>query len=74
MNNADEYATSKHIDTKPLIAVSRDAVQTAEDAREIAVKKLDEIRLAMNASIERCTGAIAGASRQCAATEGPSSV
>ncbi len=46
MNNADEYAVSKHIDTKPLIAVSRDAVQTAEDAREIAVKKLDEIRLA----------------------------
>ncbi len=46
MNNADEYATSKHIDTKPLIAVSREAVQTAEDAREIAVKKLDEIRLA----------------------------
>ena len=45
MNNADEYATSKHIDTKPLIAVSREAVQTAEDAREIAVKKLDEIRL-----------------------------
>ena len=45
MNNADEYATSKHIDTKPLIAVSREAVQTSEDAREIAVKKLDEIRL-----------------------------
>src|ERR1700677_1278921 len=46
MNNADEYATSKHIDTKPLIAVSREAVQTSEDAREIAVKNLDEIRLA----------------------------
>ncbi len=46
MNNADEYATSKHIDTKPLIAVSREAVQTSEDAREIAIKKLDEIRLA----------------------------
>jgi len=46
MNNADEYAVSKHIDTKPLIAVSREAVQTSEDAREIAVKKLDEIRLA----------------------------
>jgi outer membrane protein OmpA-like peptidoglycan-associated protein len=46
MNNADEYATNKHIDTKPLIAVSREAVQTSEDAREIAVKKLDEIRLA----------------------------
>ncbi len=46
MNNADEYATSRHIDSKPLIAVSREAVQTAEDARAIAVKKLDEIRLA----------------------------
>ena len=46
MNNADEYATSRHIDNKPLIAVSREAVQTAEDARAIAVKKLDEIRLA----------------------------
>jgi len=46
MNNADGYATSKHIDTKPLIAVSREAVQTSEDAREIAVKKLGEIRLA----------------------------
>ncbi len=46
MNNADEYATRKHIDGKPLIAVCREAVQTSEDAREIAVKKLDEIRLA----------------------------
>jgi outer membrane protein OmpA-like peptidoglycan-associated protein len=46
MNNADEAASRKHIDNKPLIAVSRDAVQTAEDAREIAVKKLDEMRLA----------------------------
>jgi outer membrane protein OmpA-like peptidoglycan-associated protein len=46
MNNADEEATRKHIDIKPLIAVSREAVQTAEDSRAIAVKKLDEIRLA----------------------------
>ena len=46
MNNADEYATRKHVEEKPLIAVSRNAVQTSEDAREIAVKKLDEIRLA----------------------------
>src|SRR5208282_1662512 len=45
-NNADEFATSRHLDEKGLIAVSREAVQTAEDAREIAVKKLDEIRLA----------------------------
>ena len=46
MNNADEYATRKHIDRKPLITVAREAVQTSEDARAIAVKKLDEIRLA----------------------------
>jgi len=46
MNNADEYATRKHIDRKPLIAVAREAVQTSEDARAIAVKKLEEIRLA----------------------------
>jgi outer membrane protein OmpA-like peptidoglycan-associated protein len=46
MNHADEYAIRKHIDKKPLIAVSREAVQTAEDAREIAVKKMDDVRLA----------------------------
>jgi outer membrane protein OmpA-like peptidoglycan-associated protein len=46
MNDADEYATSKHIDRKPLIAVAREEVQTAEDARAIAVKRMDEERLA----------------------------
>ena len=46
MNGADAYATSKHIDKKPLISASRQAVQTAEDAREIAVKKIDEVRRA----------------------------
>jgi outer membrane protein OmpA-like peptidoglycan-associated protein len=46
MNKTDEYATRKHIDKKPLIAVAREAVQTAEDARAIAVKKMDEQRLA----------------------------
>jgi outer membrane protein OmpA-like peptidoglycan-associated protein len=46
MNNADGYAVDKHMDRKPLIAVSREAVQTAEDARAIAVKKMDEMRLA----------------------------
>ena len=46
MNNADGYATDKHVDKKPLIAVSREAVQTAEDARAIAVKKMDDVRLA----------------------------
>ncbi|MEY2395012.1 MAG: hypothetical protein QOF94_1357 [Acidobacteriaceae bacterium] len=46
MNHADEYAIRKHIDKKPLIAVSREAVQTAEDARAIAVRKMDDVRLA----------------------------
>jgi outer membrane protein OmpA-like peptidoglycan-associated protein len=46
MDQADELATRKHIDRKPLIAIAREAVQTAEDARAIAVKKLDEVRLA----------------------------
>src|SRR6202453_587607 len=46
MNNADGYAVDKHMDRKPLIAVSREAVQTAEDARAIAIKKMDEMRLA----------------------------
>jgi len=46
MNNADEYATRKHIDRKPLIAVAREEVQTAEDSREIAVKKIDDERQA----------------------------
>jgi outer membrane protein OmpA-like peptidoglycan-associated protein len=46
MNNADADASSKHIDRKALIAVARETVQTAEDAREIAVKKIGEARLA----------------------------
>ena len=46
MNKADGYAVNQHMDRKPLIAVSREAVQTAEDARAIAVKKEDEMRLA----------------------------
>jgi len=46
MNSADSQAINKHMDRKPLIAVSREVVQTAEDARAIAVKKLDDLRLA----------------------------
>src|ERR1700676_2716946 len=46
MNNTDEYATRKNVPKKPLIAVAREAVQTAEDAREIAVKKMGQIGLA----------------------------
>ena len=46
MNSADGFAISNHVEKKPLIAVAREAVQTAEDAREIAVKKIDEDNLA----------------------------
>jgi outer membrane protein OmpA-like peptidoglycan-associated protein len=46
MKKVDEYATRKHVEKKPLIAVARQTVQTAEDAREIGVKKIDEERLA----------------------------
>ena len=45
MDKADADATSKHIDKKSLIATSREAVQTAEDARAIAVKEMDDVRL-----------------------------
>jgi outer membrane protein OmpA-like peptidoglycan-associated protein len=65
MNNADGYAIDRHMDRKPLIAVSREAVQTAEDARAIAVKKEDEVRLAN----ERQNSADAQAQTQAQADE-----
>jgi outer membrane protein OmpA-like peptidoglycan-associated protein len=45
MDKTDQYATRSHIDKKPLIAAAREAVQTAEDARAIAVKKIELERL-----------------------------
>src|SRR5579863_2713760 len=42
MNNTDELATQKHIERKPIIALARETVESAEDARAIAVKKMDE--------------------------------
>jgi len=51
MNNADANAISKHIDKKSLIAVSRETVQTAEEAREIAVKKIDDERIAADRQV-----------------------
>ncbi len=53
MNEADAVATSKHENKKSLAALSREVVQTAEDAREIAVKHIDEER----AESERAAGA-----------------
>src|SRR4051794_20669207 len=46
MNDADSIAIDKNAPRKSLIAISREAVQTAEDARAIAVKKIEEERLA----------------------------
>ena len=45
MDKTDQYATSSHIDRKSLIAVARETVQTAEDARAITVKKIELERL-----------------------------
>jgi outer membrane protein OmpA-like peptidoglycan-associated protein len=65
MNQADSDAINKHVERKPLIAISREAVQTAEDARAIAVKKMDDVRL----SIERRDSADAQARTQDRADE-----
>jgi predicted CXXCH cytochrome family protein len=46
MKKVDEYASSKHIERKQLIAVAREEVQNAEDSRAIAIKKMDAQRLA----------------------------
>ncbi len=43
MKTAEDYAISPHMEKKPLIAAAREAVQTAEDAREIAVKKIGDV-------------------------------
>jgi outer membrane protein OmpA-like peptidoglycan-associated protein len=45
MNKVDEDATDRHTDRKAMIGVAREAVQTAEDARAITVKKIDQERL-----------------------------
>jgi outer membrane protein OmpA-like peptidoglycan-associated protein len=45
MKHVDMLATMKHIDNKSLISASREVVQTADDAREIAVKRIDADRV-----------------------------
>jgi outer membrane protein OmpA-like peptidoglycan-associated protein len=46
MKTADDMATAKHVDRKALIAESREVVQTADDAREISVKRIEADRIA----------------------------
>ena len=45
MKQADDLATMKHVDKKALISASREVVQTADDSREIAVKRIDADRM-----------------------------
>jgi outer membrane protein OmpA-like peptidoglycan-associated protein len=45
MDQVDADATSKHTDRKAMIGVAREVVQTAEDARAITVKKIEQERL-----------------------------
>jgi outer membrane protein OmpA-like peptidoglycan-associated protein len=45
MSEADTLATDKHEDKKALVSLSREVVQTAEEAREITVKHIDEERV-----------------------------
>ena len=46
MDQVDNDATTKHSDKKAMIGMAREVVQTAEDARAITVKKIEEERLA----------------------------
>ncbi len=59
MKHADDLGTMKHIDKKALISVSREVVQTADDAREIAVKRIeaDRINAERNASAQQVANA-----------------
>jgi len=45
MKQADDLAVMRHIQTKALISMSREVVQTADDSREIAVKRMDADRM-----------------------------
>jgi outer membrane protein OmpA-like peptidoglycan-associated protein len=44
MKEADAIATRRHLDRKALISVSREVVQTAEDATEISMKRMEADR------------------------------
>ncbi|HMD38347.1 MAG TPA: OmpA family protein [Candidatus Acidoferrum sp.] len=55
MKEADALATSRHENKKALISISRETVQTAEDAREVATKRIasDRAEYERNASAGR---------------------
>jgi outer membrane protein OmpA-like peptidoglycan-associated protein len=62
MKQADDMATHRMVDKKRLSSTSRLVVQTAEDAREISVKRIEEDRVAAGraADANRLASAVAG--------------
>ncbi len=52
MKQADDLGTSHHVNRKALISLSREVVQTADDSREIAVKRIDADRAEADKSRE----------------------
>ncbi len=59
MKHADDLAVSKHSNRRALISASREVVQTADDSREIAVKRIDADRI--DADKDREAGKLANA-------------
>jgi outer membrane protein OmpA-like peptidoglycan-associated protein len=62
MKRVDDLATRRHVDKKSLIAESREVVQTADDAREIALKRIDADRV--NADRDAAAAQVADATAQ----------
>jgi len=62
MKQADDLATRKHADEKSLISTSRQTVQTAEDAREIAMRNIETARMEAERSAAAAREADANAS------------
>ncbi|MFZ1205438.1 MAG: OmpA family protein [Candidatus Acidiferrales bacterium] len=65
MKQADDLATMRNVDKKALIAESREVVQTADDAREISVKRIDADRV--NSERDAAAAQVADANAQSAA-------
>ena len=59
MKQADDLAVSKHSNRRALISASREVVQTADDSREIAVKRIEADRI--DADKDREAGKLANA-------------
>jgi len=59
MKQADDLGTRKHVSRKALISISREVVQTADDSREIAMKRIEADNV--NADKNREAGKLANA-------------